>query len=92
MAKRSRRERRLETDKPRPFSPIYTPTDSLLEVEQNIAPMMSRAAEAIAPTPRKAAAAVNFAQEYFYVYSEFKTMLVITVLMFMVMVGLSFVI
>lgn len=92
MAKRSRRERRLETDKQRPFSPIYTPTESSFEAEENIAPIMSRAAEAVAPTPRKAATAVNFAQEYFYVYSEFKTIIVITVLMFVVMVGLSFVI
>jgi hypothetical protein len=35
---------------------------------------------------------VNFAQEYFYVYRELVTILIITVLMFGVMIVLSFVI
>ncbi len=90
MAKRSRRERRLETDKPRPFSPVYTPTEPA-EAGQVPVPPIPRAAEPATVNARKVVA-VNFAQEYFYVYSEFKTMLVITALMFVVMVGLSFVI
>jgi hypothetical protein len=92
MAKRSRRERRLETEKPKSFSPVYTPMESSLDAEEAMAPMMAKAAEPVLINNRKATAAVNFAQEYFYVYSEFKTIFVITVIMFVVMVGLSYVI
>lgn len=90
MAKRSRRERRLETDKPSPFSSAYTPVEPV-EAAEVPAPFIPRSAEPALINTRKVAA-VNFAQEYFYVYSEFKTILIITVLMFVAMVGLSFVI
>lgn len=36
--------------------------------------------------------AVNFAREYFYVYSELRNVLVITVFMALVLMGLSYVI
>lgn len=90
MAKRSRRERRLETDKPRPFSSLYTPTEPV-EAGEVPATFTPRVAEPALVNTRKTAN-VNFAQEYFYVYSEFKTIFVITALMFVVMVALSFVI
>lgn len=90
MAKRSRRERRLETDRPRPFSSVYTPVEPA-ETAEVLVPPIPRAAEPALANGRKAAA-VNFAQEYFYVYSELKTIIAITALMFVVMVGLSFVI
>lgn len=90
MAKRSRRERRSETDKPKTFSSLYTPAEPV-EAGEVPAPFIPRVAEPAMVNSRKAAS-INFAQEYFYVYSEFKTILIITVLMFVVMVGLSFVI
>ena len=95
MAKRSRRERRQEIGKQRVFTtPQITPIESPAAeavppvVRDPLIPSL-KAAQATPATNRKV---VNFAQEYFYVYSELRNILIITVLMFAVMVGLSFVI
>lgn len=96
MAKRSRRERRQEPGKQRQFtSPQITPveaseaeTASAVVAKNEPAPP-AKASQAAPANNRKA---INFAQEYFYVYGELRNILIITVLMFMVMAGLSFVI
>jgi len=96
MAKRTRRERRLEGDKPKQFTPKAAPAASLF-VEEDSSVMTTEeftsAPAKIAQTaPVNNRKVVNFAQEYFYVYSELTTILIITALMFGVIMGLSFVI
>jgi hypothetical protein len=90
MAKRSRRERRLETEKQRPIPGESVP--ALAEAFEPVArlamPTGPKGAEAVTTNNKKSV--INFAQEYFYVYSELKTILVVTMLMFVVMIGLSF--
>jgi hypothetical protein len=88
MAKRTRRERRLDADKQQGSYPPFDETDeAAVEVQPAVA----------APTQPAASAgngrgAVNFAQEYFYVFSEVKGLLIITGILFVVMIGLTFVI
>jgi hypothetical protein len=92
MAKRSRRERRLDGERQRlfPMEGIANGSETFEAAPAISAPTVVKGAEAVVTTARKSL--VNFAQEYFYVYSELKTILIVTVLMFLVMVGLSFVI
>ncbi len=90
MAKRSRRERRLEAGKQRQMSPVSFPAESEVFTPEVVPLLLAKASEATPANTRKAM--VNFAQEYFYVYRELVTILIITLLMFGVMVGLSFVI
>lgn len=40
---------------------------------------------------KKVQAEINFAEEYFYVYDDMRVMVILTVLMMLVMFGLSFV-
>ena len=40
-----------------------------------------------APIPRKV---VNFAREYFYVYTELRNILIVAIIMFIVMAGLAY--
>ena len=95
MAKRSRRERRQEPGKQRQFTPPpITPVES---PAAEVAPPVVRdelvlPLKAAQATPANNRKTINFAQEYFYVYSELRNILIITVLMIAVMVGLSFVI
>ncbi|MBI1878403.1 MAG: hypothetical protein HYR94_09285 [Chloroflexi bacterium] len=90
MAKRSRRERRLETEKQRQTPAVSFPVEPEVYTPQLSPPPLTKGAEAAPASSRKTV--VNFAQEYFYVYRELVTILIITVLMFVVMAGLSFVI
>jgi hypothetical protein len=95
MAKRSRRERRQEIGKQRQFfaPPITSVEPAEAEAEPSLVgdefPPPLKAAQAAPLNNRKA---LNFAQEYFYVYTELKNVLIITVLMLAVMIGLGFVI
>lgn len=78
-SKRSRRARRQETQKQ-----TSQPTVP--------APAQATTAEPVpAPTPisRKL---VNFAEEYSYVFYDLRNVIIISLLMFVVLVGLSFVI
>ncbi|HXV44037.1 MAG TPA: hypothetical protein VEC96_13300 [Anaerolineae bacterium] len=95
MAKRTRRERRQEIGKQRQSAPPHiTPVETAVAeaapstVGDEFPPPL-KAAQAASINNRKA---LNFAQEYFYVYSELKNVLIITALMLAVMVGLAFVI
>ncbi len=104
MAKKSRRARRQEKQKQRQFSekptvadfpPPVTSVETPIAAPQVVTPTpkavtpLAEPVKAASPTRRKK---VNFAQEYFYVYSELRGFLLITVIMFAVLVGLSFVI
>lgn len=84
MAKRSRRARRQESQKQTPVAP-QTPVTPKPAPVKPAAPV---------PVAGKATAlngkVVNFAQEYFYVYHDLRNVLIISVLMLVVLVGLSF--
>jgi len=95
MAKRSRRVRRQESQKrqrtdTQPFE-VAAPAATTAP-----APVRSsQAAPAVQPTPAEASVSrklVTFAEDYYYVYSDLGSFLIITVVMFAVLVGLSFVI
>jgi hypothetical protein len=95
MAKRTRRERRFEGDKQPPqFTPKAAPAaETVLSpaLNEEFVPAPAMAAQPAALNNRKAAA-VNFAQEYYYEYGELKNILIITAILFVAMVGMSFVI
>jgi hypothetical protein len=98
MAKRTRRERRLETNKQNLFSPktalVESPTAEEISsptFSEEFVSAPAKSTQAAVVNNRKFAA-VNFAQEYYYEYSELSKILVITVILFVVMIGLSFVI
>ena len=89
MAKRSRRERRQETDKrqvPTPgfSSPLatdseYIPSGPATQIDMPIPAVPNRKV-------------VNFAQEYYHVYVELRNIFIISILMFVVMWALQFLI
>ncbi len=94
MAKRSRRARRQEGRKQRqrvvndvaatPMAPtVDTP------VEPEVTPTTVEQVSFESSFGRKT---VDFTREYFYVYNEVRNFLLITILMFVVLVGLSFVV
>ena len=91
MAKRSRRVRRQETEKQRQFaSPPMTSVElPAVEAVEDEFPLPMKAAQAAPINNRKV---VNFAQEYYYVYPELRNIMIITAILFVVMIGLSFVI
>jgi hypothetical protein len=95
MAKRTRRERRFEGDKqPRQFTPKAAPAGEGMAapaLSEEFVPAPAMAAQA-APLNNRKTAAVNFAQEYYYEYGELKTILIITAILFVAMMGMSFVI
>lgn len=97
MAKRTRRERRLDVEKQKPAALKASPVEpSLVEADSPVVseiytPVSPVAAQAAPLNNRKAAAVVNFAQEYRHEYRELTTILIISGIMFAVMIGLSFV-
>jgi hypothetical protein len=89
MAKRSRRERRQEIDKRR------VPTPGLFSLPATDSEDIPSGPAAQAETPIAAAPnrkVVNFAQEYYHVYVELRNIIVISILMFVVMWALQFLI
>ena len=95
MAKKSRRIRRQESEKQRNQMAVGPRVLSSPVAEPEVAPQsyitgpVTLPAKAVDPNPRKS---VNFAQEYFYVYNELQHIVIIAILMFIVMAGLSFLI
>ena len=82
MAKKSRRERRQETAKPKQ---VVTTPQVETSVEQTPKP------EVTAPVPQSAPRkVVNFAQEYLYVYIELRNVLIVALIMFALMFGLAY--
>src|SRR5262245_48075754 len=97
MAERTRRERRFDADRQKSFAPKAAPAESpTLDIvpaaglTEEFVPAPMRVSQAAPMTNRKAAALVNFAQEYYYEYSELSHILIITAILFVVMIGLSF--
>jgi len=80
MAKRSRRARKQRRSKPTPQSAQPTPAAEKPQPAEVELP----ASEAIPGT------LVNFAKDYFYVYTELRNVLIVAVLMFVVMFGLAY--
>ena len=81
MAKKSRRTRRQEAQK-QP-QPAPTPQSAVTEAPKP-------AIEVAEPAPAANRKAFNFAQEYFHVYFDMRNVLIISVLMFVVLIALSF--
>ncbi|MCB0154504.1 MAG: hypothetical protein KDF65_06865 [Anaerolineae bacterium] len=93
MAKRSRRERRQEPGKLN--RPLTDSASAASNTTPPAAPVRRAQLEPEAPqvevtSSRKAA--VNFGQEYYYVYQELKTITIVAIAMFIVLFALSFVI
>lgn len=90
MAKRTRRERRLEGDKqPGLFVPKAAPVGESVPsptVSEEFVPAPAVAA----PLNNRKTAFVNFAQEYYYEYGELQKILIITALLFVAMMAISF--
>ncbi len=92
MAKRTRRERRLESDKqPDQFVPKAAPVGESIPSPALSEEFVSTPAMA-APLNNRKTVAVNFAQEYYYEYGELQKILIITAILFVAMMGMSFVI
>lgn len=93
MAKRSRRERRQEPGKLN--RPLTDSASAASDATPTAAPVSRVQVEpetpqAEATSSRKAA--VNFGQEYYYVYQELKSISIVAIAMFIVLFALSFVI
>ncbi len=95
MAKKTRRERRFGTEKQTPFTPKAALAESPLGeatsavATEEFTPALPKVAEAV-PVNNRKVAAINLAQEYYYEYKELTTILIITGILFVVMIGLSF--
>jgi hypothetical protein len=92
MAKKSRRLRRQESSE---RQRRLTPESQSSPLAESPAPAIAVPVEVNATSPAEPALrrkTVNLAQDYFYVYQELRTVLIVAVLMLIVLVGLSFVI
>lgn len=96
MAKRSRRQRRQDIEKQKPFTPQAAPAEPWVAevppppiVAEEFTPAPAKMTPT-APVANRKSAAINFAHEYYYVFKELTTILIITIIMFVVMMGLSF--
>ena len=89
MAKRSRRDRRLESNKSPRTTPQPRPATAATPVTEAKASPVSEAPLIEAAPTRKM---VDFAREYFYVFQELQTIAIVAVVMFIVLIGLSYII
>jgi hypothetical protein len=96
MAKRSRRQRRQEIEKQKQVTPGAAPAEPLAAdvqsstmVAEEFTPAPAKMTQP-APVTHRKSAAINFAHEYYYVFRELTTILIIAVIMVVVMIGLSF--
>ncbi|GEM_PF-2938231 len=85
--RKSRRERRIETEK-RLSSPEEQQPFSTLAAD--LADRPNGAKPVIMEEPRSLNKVVNFATEYYYVYHEVRNIAVISVALFALMFGLSY--
>lgn len=83
-AKRSRRARRQRTVKQQQQVTSPAPQD---KVESGVEESQPPEVVEDASTPRNV---VNFAREYFYVYTELRNILIVAIVMFIVMAGLAY--
>jgi hypothetical protein len=89
MAKRSRRARRQASEKQRQNVVDTAVVETAPVGKVSDAPASKAAVETSLPVKRKT---IDFVKEYGYVYRELRNVVIIAVLMFIVLVGLSFVI
>jgi hypothetical protein len=87
MAKRTRRERRIGAGRRTGSSQLFE--EAAEEIVEAETPVVSAPPVA---SPTNGRSQVNFAQEYFYVFSEVRGLLIITAILFAVMIGLTFVV
>lgn len=78
MAKKSSKRRRQGAKSQTVFAPSSTASTTQVEKTQTAT---------VAPAAKNS---VNFVLEYFYVYQDLRTVLLVGILMFIVLVGLSF--
>ncbi|MCB9076211.1 MAG: hypothetical protein H6631_01310 [Anaerolineaceae bacterium] len=81
-SKRTRRDRRLPSD-----SPVQSPVSPASKTPVAVQKTAAQAAPAAAVR-----STVDFTKEYYYVYAELRQIFLVTIFMFAVMIGLSFVI
>ncbi|GAB4439235.1 MAG: hypothetical protein Kow0031_21130 [Anaerolineae bacterium] len=86
MAKRTRRERKQETEKRLQSGALPVPP---VEVEEEVAPTPAPVEAAPAPARKTI---VDFAREYYYVYTDMRNVTIIAVIMFALMFGLGYLI
>ena len=97
-SKKSRRTRRQETEKQKQQATQNITVEASAEAISDDAPVVVKAnlpastANGAASAPAASRKTINFAQEYFYVYGELRNILIVALLMFGVLIGLSFVI
>lgn len=80
-SKRSRRARRQQVEKQPPSPPVVSPKPE--------AAAKAEAASAVSSKP-SSRYAVDFATEYYYIYTELRNIFVVALVMFAVMLGLSY--
>jgi hypothetical protein len=88
MAKRSRRARRQASEKQR--QQAATPAVEPVSVEESAEVSASEVEETTAQTFKRSK--MDFVKEYAYVYREMRNVFIIAVVMFAVLIGLSYVI
>jgi hypothetical protein len=86
-SKRARRVQPKLEKQPRTVSNVATPAQAGRPGSNGSAPAALNVAEAATPSRRNL---VDFTGEYYYVYAELRNILVIAILMFLVMAGLSY--
>jgi hypothetical protein len=87
-SKKSRRARRQKSEKSRQQSEVKAPATTVEVDEVAVEPEV----EIAASQPALQRKVVNFANEYHYVYTDLRNMLVIAVVLFVVMFGLLYII
>ena len=87
-SKKSRRVRRQESEKLRQQSEVKAPVTTVEADDVATEPKV----EVSASQPALQRKVVNFAQEYYYVYTDLRNMLFFAVVLFVVMFGLLYII
>ena len=90
-AKKSRRARRQEAEKQRQKTGTSRVVETV-EVEPVKETLPEPEAVEAAPIPQIHRKAVDFAREYFYVYTDIRNIFVITLVLFVIMIGLLYII
>ena len=90
-SKKSRRVRRQEAEKQRQRTDTSRVVEPVEVESVKETPPESEAVEA-APIPQIHRKAVDFAREYFYVYTDLRNIFVIAVILFVIMVGSLYII
>jgi hypothetical protein len=84
MAKRSRRARKQGTDK---VTPVETSPAPALTTA---APRQKTEEERTVSSPSLRQQAVDFAEEYYYVYTDMRNVTIVALIMFVLMIGMGY--